>query len=118
VRYPIVTGIEIYLRYWIPILPDPPLIDEVSVFAAATEESTRANLNCTIGESMEKLSYPILDEGGQGLASVELNALHPHIEYRVYLLKRDMHELKCKQLSEEVPKSSNESPTNAKQQRR
>jgi hypothetical protein len=43
-----------------------PLTNEVSVFTAATEAPTRANLNCTIGESMERLSYP--RRGRQGLA--------------------------------------------------
>lgn len=35
---------------------DLPLTDEVSVFTAATEAFTRANLNCTIAESLERLS--------------------------------------------------------------
>src|SRR5260370_5541270 len=35
---------------------DPPLTDEISVFTAATEAFTRANLNCTIAESLEGLS--------------------------------------------------------------
>ena len=35
---------------------EPPLTDEVSVFTAATEAFTRANLNCSIAESLERLS--------------------------------------------------------------
>jgi len=35
---------------------DPPLTDEISVFTAATDAFTRANLNCTIAESLERLS--------------------------------------------------------------
>ncbi|KAK2460766.1 hypothetical protein APHAL10511_007236 [Amanita phalloides] len=34
---------------------DPPLTDEVSIFTAATDAFTRANLNCTIGESLTRL---------------------------------------------------------------
>jgi len=34
----------------------PPLTDEVSVFTAATDAFTRANLNCTVAQSLEKLS--------------------------------------------------------------
>jgi hydroxymethylglutaryl-CoA lyase len=35
---------------------EPPLTNEVSVFTAATEAFTRANLNCSIAESLERLS--------------------------------------------------------------
>ena len=34
----------------------PPLTDEVSVFTAATDAFTRANLNCTVAQSLERLS--------------------------------------------------------------
>lgn len=34
----------------------PPLADEISIFTAATEAFTRANLNCTISESLTRLS--------------------------------------------------------------
>jgi len=33
-----------------------PLTDEVSVFTAATDAFTRANLNCTVSQSLERLS--------------------------------------------------------------
>lgn len=35
---------------------NPPLTDEVSVFTAATDAFTKANLNCTVAESLERLS--------------------------------------------------------------
>ncbi|KAF9012018.1 hypothetical protein BDQ17DRAFT_1345307 [Cyathus striatus] len=34
----------------------PPLTDEIAIFTAATDAFTRANLNCTISESLERLS--------------------------------------------------------------
>jgi len=34
----------------------PPLTDEISIFTAATDAFTRANLNCTISESLARLS--------------------------------------------------------------
>lgn len=34
----------------------PPLTDEISIFTAATDAFARANLNCTISESLTRLS--------------------------------------------------------------
>jgi len=36
--------------------PSTSLTDEVSVFTAATDAFTRANLNCTVAQSLERLS--------------------------------------------------------------
>ncbi|KAI0038625.1 aldolase [Auriscalpium vulgare] len=36
--------------------PDKPLVDEIAVFTAATDEFSKANTNTTVAESLEKLS--------------------------------------------------------------
>lgn len=35
---------------------NPPLTDEISIFTAATDAFTRANLNCSISESLSRLA--------------------------------------------------------------
>ena len=35
---------------------EPPITDEIAIFAAASESFSKANIHCTIGESLERLA--------------------------------------------------------------
>ena len=59
VHYPVLVPNQKGLDDLVALLeanPSTPLTDEVSVFTAATDAFTRANLNCTVAQSLEKLS--------------------------------------------------------------
>ncbi len=60
VRYPVLVpnqkGLNDLFALLGEIPSNPPLTDEVAIFTAATDAFTRANLNCTVTESLEKLS--------------------------------------------------------------
>lgn len=45
----------------------PPLTDEIAVFTAATDAFTKANLNCTIAESLTRLASVTRDARDRGL---------------------------------------------------
>ena len=45
----------------------PPPADEVAVFAAATDAFSRANTNCTIKESLERLEPVVAKAAAEGL---------------------------------------------------
>ncbi|CAA7261889.1 unnamed protein product [Cyclocybe aegerita] len=45
----------------------PPLTDEISVFTAATSSFTRANLNCTVAESLQKIAPVVREARDRGL---------------------------------------------------
>ena len=59
VRYPVLVpnkrGLDDVFALLDQHPSDPPLTDEISVFTAATDAFTRANLNTTIAESLSKL---------------------------------------------------------------
>ena len=59
VRYPVLVpnkrGLDDVFALLDQHPSDPPLTDEISVFTAATDAFTRANLNTTIAESLNKL---------------------------------------------------------------
>ncbi|KAF9525312.1 hypothetical protein CPB83DRAFT_859881 [Crepidotus variabilis] len=59
VQYPVLVPNKKGLEDLIGLLDtnssNPPLTDEIAIFTAATDEFTRANLNCTIKESLERL---------------------------------------------------------------
>lgn len=59
VRYPVLVpnkrGLDDVFALLDQHPSDPPLTDEISVFTAATDAFTRANLNITIAESLNKL---------------------------------------------------------------
>jgi hydroxymethylglutaryl-CoA lyase len=70
VRYPVLVpnkrGLDDVFALLDQHPSDPPLTDEISVFTAATDAFTRANLNTTITESLNKLEPVVraaLDRG-------------------------------------------------------
>jgi len=59
VHYPVLVpnqrGLDDLLKLLAEEASSPPLTDEISIFTAATDAFTKANLNCTIAESLERL---------------------------------------------------------------
>ncbi|KAF9559774.1 aldolase [Agrocybe pediades] len=59
VHYPVLVpnqrGLEDLLKLLAEEASSPPLTDEVAIFTAATDAFTKANLNCTIAESLTRL---------------------------------------------------------------
>jgi hydroxymethylglutaryl-CoA lyase len=85
---------------------DVPLTDEVSVFTAATDAFNKANLNCTVKESLEKLGVvtrAALDRGLRVRGYVSVVIACPYsgtVDYkRVREVAKELLEMGCYEVS-------------------
>ena len=71
VHYPVLVpnakGLSSLLELLTTSKANQPLTDEVAIFAAATDAFSRANTNCTVAESLERLEAVARDATDVGL---------------------------------------------------
>lgn len=85
---------------------DPPLTDEIAIFAAATDAFSKANTNCTVAESLDRLA-PVAErakEAGlrvRGYVSVVISCPYSgKTDYRVVRdVSRALLEMGCYEVS-------------------
>lgn len=65
VHYPVLVPNQRGLQDLLDLPPN--LTDEIAVFTSATDAFNRANLNCTVAESLEKLSTVVATARDRGL---------------------------------------------------
>lgn len=71
VHYPVLVpnlrGLDDLRELFVVHPEDPPLTDEVAVFVGATDAFSRANVNCTVKEALERTAQVVKGALGMGL---------------------------------------------------